>query len=592
MQKIQETPFDYLVFSGGGAKGAIYSGAHKALEESGVIKNIKAIAGSSAGAITAAVIASGIEPEEFEKISKNTNLKELLGNKGFSAGLVQISKDGTPLYKLLDSTIRNNVSNYLKDKDFIELCNQGLVRVDNKIKKLKKEEQELLQEGPASDLEENIKILDFRKQQLEQQANRLENLRQSNCKELHILRETCSQQGKIFFKDLALLRLLDPEKFKDLYITAVNKGTGELEIFNADNTPDIEIALACRASASIPVVFEPVKIGDNYYVDGGYRDNIPMKYFATDNKDDNSIKQLETIEDIKKAKQNGRVLALAFGSGMDSDANIAIYSGKNFDSPTAIMKFFLNVLLKMVANVGGKFKYTKAVDETNEELRENALNTIALDTQGISTMDFDDAQKYSSYLHIKGYLQTLEYLDNHQVGKEVDKNFNQQKFLLSIYEEYDKDNLNKTFSQKILDQIIPSKKVAQERNWQNRVTIQDHDQKAKQLLSYCADECWNSKDSIDVLKSYIRLAATARNNEVRNDTNAIKSLIVKLNDSTTPSKVKSDFKEVLGLDVQQKDLAKYKFTKDNFTDFIQNNKQLSPHFNGEKTLGVSRVHKR
>lgn len=86
-------------------------------------------------------------------------------------------------------------------------------------------------------------------------------------------------------------------------------------------------------------------------------------------------------------------MALAFGSGMDSDANIAIYSGKNFDSPTAIMKFFLNVLLKMVANVGRKFKYTRAVDETNEELRENALNTIALDTQGISTMDFDDAQR-------------------------------------------------------------------------------------------------------------------------------------------------------------------------------------------------------
>lgn len=42
--------------------------------------------------------------------------------------------------------------------------------------------------------------------------------------------------------------MIDPEKFKDLYITAVNKGTGELEIFNADNTPDIEIALACRAS--------------------------------------------------------------------------------------------------------------------------------------------------------------------------------------------------------------------------------------------------------------------------------------------------------------------------------------------------------
>nr|WP_269146078.1 hypothetical protein [Rickettsia canadensis] len=31
--------------------------------------------------------------------------------------------------------------------------------------------------------------------------------------------------------------------------------------------------------------------------------------------------------------------------------------------------------------------------ETNEQLRENALNTVVLDTAGISTLDFKDAQK-------------------------------------------------------------------------------------------------------------------------------------------------------------------------------------------------------
>ncbi|XVN43245.1 MAG: patatin-like phospholipase family protein [Candidatus Rickettsia vulgarisii] len=582
MQKMQESPFDYLVFSGGGAKGAIYSGVYKALKESDVIENIKAIAGSSAGAITAAVIASGIEPEEFEKISKDTNLKGLLGKKGFSAGFVQIAKDGTPLYNLLDNTIRNNISSYLKDKDFAELCNQGLIRIANEIEKLKKEEQEFLQKEPTQTLNENSESLDFFKQQLEQQANQLKDLMQSNYKELHILRELSNRQGKILFKDLALLRLLDPGKFKDLYITAVNQNTGELEIFNADNTPDVEIALACRASASIPIVFKPVKIGDNYYVDGGYRDNVPMKYFDSDDKDDNSVKELETIEDIKKAKQKGRVLALAFGNGMDSDTNIAIYSAKKFYSPSAITKFIFNVMFKILAKVGGKFKYTKTVDETNEELRENALNTIALDTQGISTLDFDDAQKYSGYLHLKGYFQTLEYLDNHQLGKDGNKNLNNQKFLLSVYEEYDKDNLNKAFSRKMLEQIVPEKKVVQEKDWQKKVTINSHDDKAEYLLSFCTNEQWDNKDSIQVLKSYIMLAATSRNNKVKNDTNAMKALVTKLNDPATPIKVKSDFSKILNLDIAQSDLAKFKFTKDHFNDFISNNKELSQHFNGKK----------
>lgn len=588
MRKMQGTPFDYLVFSGGGAKGAIYSGVYKALKKSRVVTNVKAVAGSSAGAITAAVIASGIEPAEFERISKDTNLKGLLGSKGFSAGGVNISKDGTPLYNLLDVTIRNNISNYLKGKDFTELCNQGLTRVTNEIGKLKKEQQELLQQESTSDIEENIKALDFRKEQLNKQLSQLNSLKDLDYKDLAILQEKCQNNGKILFKDLALLRLLDPEKFKDLYITAVNKSTGELEVFNATNTPDVEIALACRASASIPLVFEPVKIGDNYYVDGGYRDNVPMKYFDSDSRDDNSVRQLETIEDIEKAKQKGRVLALAFGSGMDSDTNIAIYSAKSFTSPSAIVKFLIDVIFKILAKVGGKFKYTETEAKTNEELRENALNTIALDTRGISTLDFDDAQKYSGYLHIKGYFQTLEYLDNHQVGKDVDRNFNHQKFLLSVYEEYDKDNLNKAFPRKILEQIIPKEQVVQEKNWQEKVTIKNHNQKAEHLLSYCTNECWENKDSTQVLKSYIMLAATARNNEVRNDTNAIKALITQLNDPATPTKIKSDFSKILDLGINQKDLAKFKFTKDHFSNFILNNKKLSPHFSNNKNIEIKK----
>lgn len=87
IKKAQETPIEYIAFSGGGAKGAIYSGAYEAAKKAGILDNIKAVAGSSAGAITAAVVALGTPPERFEEISKNTNLQTLLGKKGFSAGI-------------------------------------------------------------------------------------------------------------------------------------------------------------------------------------------------------------------------------------------------------------------------------------------------------------------------------------------------------------------------------------------------------------------------------------------------------------------------------------------------------------------------
>ena len=54
-------PYENLVFKGGGAKGAIYPGAIRALEEAGIMPYIKRFAGASAGAVTAALLAIGLD---------------------------------------------------------------------------------------------------------------------------------------------------------------------------------------------------------------------------------------------------------------------------------------------------------------------------------------------------------------------------------------------------------------------------------------------------------------------------------------------------------------------------------------------------
>ncbi|HEY7586089.1 MAG TPA: patatin-like phospholipase family protein [Candidatus Deferrimicrobiaceae bacterium] len=53
-----------------------------------------------------------------------------------------------------------------------------------------------------------------------------------------------------------------------LYIVATEIDTGERWIFGGGESPDVPISKAIQASSAIPVFFEPVSIGDRFFVDG------------------------------------------------------------------------------------------------------------------------------------------------------------------------------------------------------------------------------------------------------------------------------------------------------------------------------------
>ncbi len=57
-----------------------------------------------------------------------------------------------------------------------------------------------------------------------------------------------------------------------LFITATNYNTGKPEYFNSGKLSERIIA-----SASIPVLFKPQKIGKYYYIDGGTTNNFPIE---------------------------------------------------------------------------------------------------------------------------------------------------------------------------------------------------------------------------------------------------------------------------------------------------------------------------
>lgn len=64
---------------------------------------------------------------------------------------------------------------------------------------------------------------------------------------------------------------------KLLYIEAVNKTRGEIVYFNHIEHPNVPLFEAIWASAAIPGIFIPIKIGEDRFIDGGLYNSVPIE---------------------------------------------------------------------------------------------------------------------------------------------------------------------------------------------------------------------------------------------------------------------------------------------------------------------------
>lgn len=85
---------------------------------------------------------------------------------------------------------------------------------------------------------------------------------------------------------------------KNLVVCVSNLSKERHEFFSLDTTPDMEVAQAVRISCSIPVLFEPVKIKGDMYLDGGIYNNFPIDYFP-----DHQLKDILGINIMAKNYQ-------------------------------------------------------------------------------------------------------------------------------------------------------------------------------------------------------------------------------------------------------------------------------------------------
>lgn len=244
-----------LVCSGCGAKGVSYVGIYQALIQQGLMENITDVAGTSAGSIAAALFAIGTSESELKTLLADSNFKTLLG-KNISRSW--ITKDGGPILLLLQDHINKSIRTFLDEPD--------------NIKKITENTQ--LTPTERSELIHKVTVLKAK---------------------------LTSIDAAVTFSDLGLLQQCFPEKFKKLTVTAVKLPNGEIQVFNQQSTPDVEIALACRASASIPIALQPVSMilpGTNEeqeLVDGGVYDITPADYFDVHQGTYSNHKENETL---------------------------------------------------------------------------------------------------------------------------------------------------------------------------------------------------------------------------------------------------------------------------------------------------------
>lgn len=219
---LKMTKLDTLIFEGGGAKGVAYLGALKAIESKNpeiLNADIKKVAGTSAGAITALLVATGYTASEAHDLIYPLNYDDL-----FEYPLSKITDVFEHFYKFKNWGTISDIINSVKNKYGV---NSG-VKFKNFL-----ENTVLTKKGLKKDI-------------------------------------TFSELKKITGKSLYVFSL-DVAPGKLIEFSPDN-----------DDTKDSSVVDAVRASMSIPVFFQPAQVktvelnANDFMVDGGLINNYPF----------------------------------------------------------------------------------------------------------------------------------------------------------------------------------------------------------------------------------------------------------------------------------------------------------------------------
>ncbi|XP_078585904.1 uncharacterized protein LOC144867709 [Branchiostoma floridae x Branchiostoma japonicum] len=281
----KEFAFENLVLKGGGAKGIAYIGACQVLDEAGILPNIKRFAGTSAGAITATLLAIGMSPQEMlEELSKK-NLMDLLDppvKKGWFGFLDRFPHiPGVPSWLTVD----------MMSMAMAAVTGRGVC------------------EG-------------------EEFLNWFGDILDRNLKRLH--------PGKIGLNKDITFEQLYHTLGTELCIVAYNMVFGNETYFHVKTTPMMKILDTVRMSMSIPVAFKPYeRIPGFTFIDGGLAANYPIwafdGWYLSLEEEDTFYKKLMSIEDGEKIVRmfHPEYRSDRFGARNDKTLGILMFSSND-----------------------------------------------------------------------------------------------------------------------------------------------------------------------------------------------------------------------------------------------------------------------
>lgn len=255
--ELSRPPVTQLVLSGGGAKGIAFPGLVHALEQNTLLDGLEVVSGSSAGGISAVLIASGMSAKKFDTLSDGIKLPELLNSKNtIGAWLQNASTEAGEVVGKIPGKV-GNVS---------QLLLTLLPRLQTKAEPL----EELLRKESRQSILAHIADMP----------------REKRSAEVMNIADDLSNGRPATFRDLDVLSQQLPA-IKQLNITGTGMfdGRAQLVVFNASLTPEMDIARAAHISGALPLLFQPpVEEGMAYqqhaektaFQDGGLLLNTPV----------------------------------------------------------------------------------------------------------------------------------------------------------------------------------------------------------------------------------------------------------------------------------------------------------------------------
>ena len=155
---------------------------------------------------------------------------------------------------------------------------------------------------------------------------------------------------------------------KKLFVVASNITSKNITVFSHKNTPDVKVIDAIRASTCIPFIFQPVKIDDEEFVDGGMLNNFPLKIFE---------------------KYNFRD---------EITLGIKINTLKNFKDTSVSLYSYVNLLLETLFN-----NVWNDLDILNNKKIKNNIIIIDIIMNGMNFIDFNIESNKKIKMKNKGY---------------------------------------------------------------------------------------------------------------------------------------------------------------------------------------------